>query len=230
MSLQTTKPANQLTPRQLQLLKAIHVFQASRCYSPTIAELALELGISRSTAFEHIAELRKKALLSALPAKARSLKLTSKAQKLLSCLDNDISNPCGRPPAGLSGVALAKTGIPLAGKVAAGSPIEAIEDTELLSLSSHFGNVDDVFALEVKGDSMAGADIRNGDYVICRRTALANNGQLVIAIVDEKEATLKRFYREESRVRLQPANDNYDPIYSDNCRVEAVVVGLVRKL
>ncbi len=230
MQLETQKLTNQftpspaagagLTPRQLQLLKAIHVFQARRCYSPTIAELASELGISRSTAFEHIAELRKKALLSALPARARSLKLTSKAQKLLSRLDNDSLNPCSQPSAG----------IPLAGKVAAGSPIEAIEDTELLSLSSHFGNVDDVFALEVTGDSMTGDDIRNGDFVICRRTALANNGQLVIAIVDNENATLKRFYREESRVRLQPANDSYDPIYSDNCRIEAVVVGLVRKL
>ena len=214
------KLANQLTPRQLQLLKAIRVFQASRCYSPTIAELALELAISRSTVFEHIAELRKKGLLSALPARARSLKLTSKAQKLLNCLNNDSSNPCSQPPAG----------IPLVGKVAAGLPIEAIEDTEFLSLSSHFGSSDDIFALEVTGDSMAGADIRNGDFVICRRTALANNGQLVIAIVDEKEATLKRFYREESQIRLQPANDDYEPIYSEACRIEAVVVGLVRKL
>lgn len=213
------KLANQLTPRQLQLLKAIRTFVASRCYSPTIAELALELAISRSTAFEHIAELRKKSLLSALPAKARSLKLTSKAQKLLNCLNNDSSNPCSQPPAG----------IPLVGKVAAGSPIEAIEDIEFLSLSSHFGNSDDIFALEVTGDSMVDDDIRNGDFVICRRTALANNGQLVIAIVDEQEAALKRFYSEKRRVRLQPANDDYDPIYSDNCRIEAVVVGLVRK-
>jgi repressor LexA len=224
------KLANQLTPRQLQLLKAIRVSQASRCYSPTIAELASELAISRSTAFEHIAELRKKSLLSALPAKARSLKLTSKAQKLLNCLNNDSSNPCSQPPAGLSGVALAKTDIPLVGKVAAGSPIEAIEDIELLSLSSHFGNSDDIFALEVIGNSMAGADIRDGDYVICRRSPVANNGQLIIAIIDNENATLKRFYREESQVRLQPANDDYDPIYSDNCRIEAVVVGLVRKL
>ena len=214
------KLANQLTPRQLQLLKAIRDFQASRYYSPTIAELASELGTSRSTTFEHIAELRKKNLLSALPATARSLNLTSKAQELLNCLDNDNSNSCSRLPAG----------IPLAGKVAAGAPIEAIEDIELLSLSSYFGNSDDIFALKVTGDSMVDDDIRNGDFVICRRSPLANNGQLVIAIVDEKEATLKRFYNEKSRVRLQPANDDYDPIYSDNCRIEAVVVGLVRKL
>ena len=219
MPLQAAKPTNQLTPRQLQLLKAIAGFQASRCYSPTIGELASELGISRSTTFEHITELRKKGFLSTHRGRARSLKLTSKAQKLLDLLADQSSESRRQPPAG----------IPLAGKVAAGSPIEAVEDTELLSLSSHFGTGDNIFALEVTGDSMAGADIRDGDFVICRCTPLADNGQLVIAIVDNENATLKRFYREKSQARLQPANDDYDPIYSDNCRIEAVVVGLVRR-
>jgi repressor LexA len=222
-------PESRLTPRQLQLLKAIRVFQAGRFYSPTIAELASQLAISRSTTFEHIAELRKKGLLSALPATARSLNLTSKAQNLLNCLDNEISNPHSRPKADLSGVALAKTDIPLAGKVAAGVPIEAVENLESLSLNSCFGNSDDIFALEVKGDSMTGDGIVDGDFVICRKCSTADNGQLVVTIVDDENATLKRFYKEKSVVRLQPANDNYDPIYSDNCRIEAVVVGLLRK-
>jgi repressor LexA len=77
---------------------------------------------------------------------------------------------------------------------------------------------------------MIDADIRNGDYVVCRRRCAAQDGQLVVAIVDNENATLKRFYKEDSRVRLEPANDNYDPIYSNDCRIEAVVVGLVRKL
>jgi repressor LexA len=213
-------PESRLTPRQLQLLKAIHDFQAGRCYSPTIAELASQLTISRSTTFEHIAELRKKDLLSASPATARSLKLTSKAQKLLDCLDSDISNPRSRPPAD----------IPLAGKVAAGAPIEAIENIESLSLNSCFGDSVDIFALEVKGDSMTGDGILDGDFIICRKCSTADNGQLVVAIVDNENATLKRFYKEKSTVRLQPANDNYDPIYSDNCRIKAVIIGLVRKL
>ncbi|MFA5251976.1 MAG: transcriptional repressor LexA [Phycisphaerae bacterium] len=209
-----------LTPRQLQLLKAIRVFQAGRCYSPTIAELASQMTISRSTTFEHIEELRKKDLLSPSPAAARSLKLTSKAQKLLDCLDNEISCPQNRPSAD----------IPLAGKVAAGVPIEAVENIESLSLNSCFGNSDGIFALEVKGDSMTGDGIVDGDFVICRKCSAADNGQLVIAIVDNNNATLKRFYREKSAVRLQPSNDAYEPIFSDNCRIEAVVVGLVRKL
>jgi repressor LexA len=153
-----------------------------------------------------------------LPGKARSLKLTSKALKLLNHIDNNLNLP-SQP----------QTGIPLAGKVAAGIPIEAVENTENLSLPSCFGNLDNIFALEVTGDSMIEEDIRNGDYAICRKNQTAHNGQLVVAIVDGNNATLKRFYREKSRARLEPANDNYQPIYSDNCRIEAVVIGLVRK-
>ena len=220
MGLGTAKLTNELTPRQFQLLKAIAGFVASRCYSPTIGELACELGVSRSTTFEHIAELRKKGILSACPGRARSLKLTSRACELLSRIADRGSSYFGGPP----------TGIPLVGRVAAGSPIEAVENKDHLSLNTYFGSGDDIFALEVTGDSMLGDDIRDGDYVICRRGSVANNGQLVVAIVDNEDATLKRFYKENGRVRLQPANNDYDPIYSDNCRIEAAVVGLVRKL
>jgi repressor LexA len=219
MPLETENPTSRLTPRQLQLLKVICSFQTNLCYSPTIAELASELSISRSTIFEHITELRKKGLLSAYPGRARSLNPTSKAQKLLETLTDHSSSSCRESP----------TAIPLVGKVAAGLPIEAIEDKDFLSLASHFGAGDDLFALQVTGDSMADDDIRDGDFVICRRTCVANNGQLVIAVLDENEATLKRFYRQKSLVRLQPANDNFQPIYSDNCRIEAVVIGLLRK-
>ncbi|MHC4396907.1 MAG: transcriptional repressor LexA [Planctomycetota bacterium] len=220
MKSKTPNPTDQLTPRQLQLLRTIAKFRTSRCYSPTIAELADRLGISRSTAFEHITELRKKNLLCACQGKARSLKPTSKAQKLLEHLAGCNFDEPSHPPAG----------IPLAGRVAAGLPIEAIENKERLSLGSHFGNGDDVFSFEVTGDSMVDDGICSGDYVICRRSPVANDGQLVIAVVDNENATLKRFYKEETRVRLQPANDDYQPIYSDNCRIEAVVIGLVRKL
>lgn len=220
MRLRTLEPTMQLTPRQLQLLRMIACFQQSRCYSPTLAEMASELSISRSTVFEHITELRKKGLLSDSPNKARSLKVSSKAQELLSDL----------PGRDLNSYPVEPTGIPLAGSVAAGVPVEAVENAESLSLSSCFGTGDDIFALEVKGDSMIDEDIRQGDYVICRRSSATENGQLVVAIVDNENATLKRFYKEKTHARLQPANDDYQPIYSDNCRIEAVVIGLVRKL
>jgi len=220
MPLRAANPALQLTPRQLQLLRVVAGYQENRCYSPTLAEMASDLGISRSTVFEHIGELRKKGLLCGCPNRARSLTVSSRAQELLSELadqsfDSNLAEPAG---------------IPLAGAVAAGVPLEVVENVESLSLSSCFGAGGDIFALEVKGDSMINEDIRQGDYAICRRSRIADNGQLVVAIVDEDNATLKRFYKEKPRARLQPANDDYEPIYSDNCRIEAVVVGLVRKL
>jgi len=181
--------------------------------------MASELNISRSTVFEHLAELRRKGLLSGYQNKARSLKVSSQGQELLSVLAGQSS------PANATEV----KGIPLAGNVAAGIPVEAVENIESLSLASAFGFGDDIFALEVSGDSMIEEDIRQGDYVICRRSRVVNDGQLVVAIVDDENATLKRFYKEKSRARLQPANDDYPPIYSDNCRIEAVVIGLIRK-
>ena len=220
MRLRTAQPAIQLTPRQLQLLQMVARFQENRCYSPTLAEMACELDISRSTVFEHLAELRKKGLLSGYQNKARSLKVSSQGQELLNELSGQSSPPYATEDAG----------IPLAGSVAAGVPVEAVENVESLSLTSAFGSGDNIFALEVAGDSMINEDIRQGDYVICRRCRIADDGQLVVAIVDDENATLKRFYREKDRARLQPANDNYLPIYTDNCRIEAIVIGLLRKL
>jgi repressor LexA len=220
MRLITAQPAIQLTPRQLQLLQMIANFQQNRCYSPTLSEMASELNISRSTIFEHLTELRRKGLLSGYQNKARSLKVSSQGQELLSELSGQSS------PTRSTEV----KGIPLAGSVAAGVPVEAVENVELLSLSSAFGSGDDIFALEVTGNSMIDEDIRQGDYVICRRSRIAEDGQLVIAIVDDQNATLKRFYKERNRARLQPANDDYQPIYTDNCRIEAIVIGLLRRL
>lgn len=219
MRLRSALPAIQLTPRQLQLLQMIARYQQNRCYSPTLSEMASELNISRSTVFEHLTELRRKALLSGYPNKARSLKVSSQGQELLSELSGQ----------SLPIYETASNGIPLAGSVAAGFPTEAVENVELLSLDSAFGSDDGIFALEVTGDSMIDEDIRQGDYVICRRSRIAEDGQLVIAIVDEENATLKRFYKEKGRARLQPANDDYQPVYTDNCRIEAVVIGLIRK-
>ncbi len=220
MRLRTAQPAIQLTPRQFQLLQMVARFQENRCYSPTLAEMAFELKISRSTVFEHLAELRRKGLLSGYQNKARSLKVSSQGQELLSKLSGQSS-----PPDTTEVI-----GIPLAGSVAAGVPVEAVENVESLSLTSAFGSGDDIFALEVSGDSMIDEDIRQGDYVICRRCRVAHDGQLVVVIVDDENATLKRFYKEKDQARLQPANDDYQPIYTNNCRIEAIVIGLLRKL
>lgn len=148
------------------------------------------------------------------------MELTLKAHKLLKTLPSVQSKPLTQQAEGFS----------LVGRVAAGLPIEAIENKESLSLEGCFGDGEDMFALEVKGDSMIGDGIYDGDYVICRKSSIADDGQMVVAIVDQENATVKRFYKEKNKVRLQPANDNYQPIYSENCRIEAVVIGLIRKL
>ncbi|MGE5293949.1 MAG: transcriptional repressor LexA, partial [Solirubrobacterales bacterium] len=164
-------------------------------------------------------ELQRKSLLTTSPGRARSLKLTAQGRRLLK--DTEVHEQRSFEPPG--------DGIPLLGRVAAGLPVEAVENRDDLSLRSCFGTGDELFALRVSGDSMIEENIRPGDYVICRRAETAHNGELVVALVNEGEATLKRFYKEPDRARLQPANANYEPIYSDNCRIEAIVVGLVRK-
>ena len=220
MRQRTANELPRVTPRQIELLRVVATGIESQCYSPTIAELARQLGLSRSTVFEHIGELRRKGLLEASPGRARSLRLSGAGRDLLERM------ACGCDCGG-TGEA---DGIALAGRVAAGLPVEAVQSSERLSLSACFGSGDDLFALEVQGDSMVESDIRQGDYVICRRSALAEDGQVVVAEVGEEGATLKRFYREQGRARLQPANEDYCPIYSEDCRIEGVVVGLVRRL
>ena len=210
----------EITPRQLELLEVLAAFESSRCYSATMQELADRLGVGRSTVFEHIAALRQKGLLIASKGKARSLKLTAGGKKLL---ERHQGSDRAADPAEVEG-------IPFAGRVAAGIPTEAFENIERLSLTSEFGNGGDVFALQVTGESMIEHDIRDGDYVICRRASSARNGQLVVAEVENEGATLKTFFKEPDCVRLQPGNPSYEPIFSKDCRIEAVVVGLVRKL
>jgi repressor LexA len=176
--------------------------------------------ISRSTAFEHLVELQRKDLISTCQGRARSLKLTCHGYELLEQVD-------GRhiPSAQRSGSV-----IPLMGQVAAGVPVEAVQNEENLSLSDCFGSGGELFALEVHGDSMIEADIRPGDYAICRRSATANSGDLVIARVEDGQATLKRFQKDKAGICLQPANPNYQPIIPTDCQIEGVVVGLIRRL
>jgi repressor LexA len=150
--------------------------------------------------FEHIAGLKEKGLLSANPGKARSLSLTRKAQKLLK--EAPVENDCQSDLI---------DSIPLLGTIAAGAPIEAIENVEQISLQSEFGS-QDTFALKVQGDSMTGDGIFDGDYVVCKKTQTAQNGKIVAAIVDSDSATVKRFFRETGRIRLEPSNPNYEPI------------------
>ncbi len=216
----TEKPL--LSPRQLEILKIIADFQTKNCYLPTLSEMADRLGLSRSTVYEHLSALRQKKLLTALPGKARSLKLTARSRKLLKQLDSEklAHKEKNRRSDSVE--------IPLLGRVAAGAAIEAIEDERGLSICAGFEGPN-IFALEVIGDSMIEEGIFDGDYVICRNARTAENGSLVVAVLADNEVTLKHLYKEKNHIRLQPANSNYQPIITGNCTINAVAVGLVRK-
>ncbi|MCK4660768.1 MAG: transcriptional repressor LexA [Phycisphaerae bacterium] len=200
-----------LTPRKLEVLTAIRDWSRSNGFSPTMQELADQLNISKVTVFEHVNTLVKKGLLRRMPHKARSLEVTSLARF-----------PDDRT-----------TLVPLAGRIAAGQPIEAIEDSEVLDLEGVFaarrGSEASNFALQVSGDSMVDDQIADGDYVIIEPRKTPKNGEVVVALLENGEATLKRFYREKQKIRLQPANDAYEPIYVDQVDIQGVVVGVVRR-
>lgn len=219
----------QITPKQLETLRQVETFQKSRCYSATIGELAANLNISRTTAYEHIAGLREKKLLAQSTGRARCLKITSQGEKLLEQarrFETDTSEPvlCSA----VAGNA-AKT-VFLRGSVSAGYGIDAIEEQTPFSLPDFFGNRGDVFVLQVCGRSMIDAGFNDGDYVICRQAQTADNGQIVIALLDEEQATMKRFFKDAKSARLMPENDAFEPIYSTTCRIQAIVIGVVKRL
>lgn len=114
------------------------------------------------------------------------------------------------------------------GQIAAGLPIDAIEDREMLDLEEIFDRPAETFVLRVVGDSMIDEHICDGDMVVCERRQTARNGETVVALLNDEEATLKKFYREDGRIRLQPANPDYEPIFPDNVRIQGVVIGVIR--
>lgn len=196
-----------ITPRQMEILTIIRDRRRSHGYSPTLQEIADELEISKITVFEHVEGLIENRLLHRQSNKARSLELTSLVRL-----------PDERP-----------TLLPLVGRIAAGAPLEAIETPEEIDLEQIFTSRYPVRVLEVQGDSMIEERICEGDFVVYEERPTARNGEVVVAIVDEEEATLKTFYKEKDRVRLQPANRRYKPIFSKNVRIQGVVIGVIRR-
>lgn len=201
-----------LTPKQMKILTRIRDMRLTRGYSPTMQELADELGVSKVTVFEHVEALIRKGALLREANKARSLEVNPK----IELPDEDRA-----------------TRLPLVGTIAAGLPIEAVEDREHLDLEEMFtapGRAN-TFVLKVKGDSMIDAGVCDGDYVICEQRNTARNGQMVVALIDEDEATLKFLFRERGgKIRLQPANDNFEPIIvkANRVTIQGTVLGVVR--
>ena len=196
-----------LTPKQLAILTYLRDYERKQGYAPTLQEVADHFSVTKVTIFEHVGVLQRKGFLARSPHKARSLKLTPQA-----------AFPDER-----------STCLPLLGRIAAGAPVEAVEDTEQLDLDEMLTVRGETFVLQVRGESMVEEQIRDGDYVIVERRQTARDGETVVALLGNGETTLKKFYREGGRIRLQPANAALSPIYVTDVEIQGVVVGVFRK-
>jgi repressor LexA len=177
-----------------------------RGYGPTVREIGSNFGISSPNGVVcHLKALERKGMITREPNMSRAIQLSAEDPE--------------------------ERGLPLAGRIAAGTLHEAVEQDERVDFDDLFDPADrELFALEVEGDSMIEDHISDGDYVIVRRQELARKGQIVVAITSEGEATLKRWYPERNRIRLEPANSSMRPIFVRDARVLGVVVGVVRKV
>ena len=198
-----------LTPRQLDVLVAVRNYRHLHGYAPTMQELADQLGTSKVTIFEHVGALERKRVLRRDKHKARSLEIIAD-EKLP---DEERS-----------------TKLPLLGNIAAGSPIEAVENREEIDLEQMFHSRNGVYVLRVRGESMIDDHLCDGDYVVIERRENARNGEQVVALLDTGEATLKRYYKESGgKVRLQPANKSMEPRIVDagRLKIQGVVIGVL---
>ena len=195
-----------LTERQREVYEFIRDKIRSRGYGPTVREIGLQFNISSPNGVMcHLKALEKKGLITREPNMSRAIMLATESVD------------------GSGG------GLPLRGQIAAGALTEAVEQNELVDFGEMF-NVDNAYVLKVKGDSMIEDHICDGDFVAIRKQETASKGDVVVALTDDGEATLKRWYPEGKRLRLQPANSTMAPIYVTNARVLGVVIGVVRKV
>jgi len=208
-----------LTPKQFEIVKFIQDYRTERGYSPTLAEIGENLGISAVTVFEHIEALEKKGAITRQRGRVRGITISR-------VLRAEVPTSTDRR---LSVVGYRALSLPLVGYIAAGSPIEAVEDKEALNFSEIFSPDKECFVLRVKGDSMVDEGIHDGDFVIVEKRNRAQDGETVVALLPDNEATLKKFYREKERIRLQPANPQALPIYTKDVRIQGVVIGVLRK-
>ena len=197
-----------LTRRQRQILDYLKEFIDRHGYAPSLEEIGRRFNLSSlATVHKHLTNLQEKGFIRRAWNRSRSIELVP-----------------------------ARTGtrafdLPLLGSVAAGAPIEAVVSPETVSVPEDLVGRHDTYALRVRGDSMIDEHIRDGDLVIVEDRRTARNGEMVIALLDESDVTLKTFHRENNRVRLQPANPAVRPIVVDagQVRIQGVVIGVVRK-
>ncbi len=204
-----------LTPRQLDILRYVAEYQRRRGISPTFQEIADHLGISKVTVFEHVRALEKRSVVRTEKFLSRSMEIVDSA--VLQQLADS-----GEEPEELT--------LPMLGYISAGQPLDSVESSERLDVRTALGaGKRECFVLQVRGNSMVEDHIKDGDYIVVERRNTARNGETVVALLENGETTLKRFYKDGGRVRLQPANGTMKPIYADNVRIQGVVTGVLRR-
>lgn len=211
--------AGKVTKRQQAVLDCIEDCIREKGYGPTVREVCQSLGLSSpSTVHVHLKALEQKGLIKRDPLKSRSI-------ALMHPLEESSQASSFFQPSFSKIVA-----VPLVGNVAAGSPILAEENiTDTLSLPTDIVGDSPSFLLSVRGESMIEAGINDGDYVVVKEQPVANNGDIVVALIDDG-ATVKRFYKESDHIRLQPENSSMDPIITTDCSIAGKVVAVFRRL
>jgi repressor LexA len=205
-----------LTRRQREVYDFISRFVDSNGYSPSFEEIAEGVSLSSlATVHKHIGNLEEKGLLKRDYNRARSI---------------DLVKPKGLLKKAFAAAAAANTTLPFLGRIVAGQPLEAINNPETISLGD-FTGAKDVFVLEVSGESMQDEHIIDGDYVLVERSNTARDGEIVVALVNNSDATLKRIYREGAITRLQPSNKTMEPIRvpAESVQIQGRVIGVLRK-
>jgi len=207
--------------RKQRIIDYIAATVRQRGYPPSVREIASAVNLaSTSAVHHHLQALEREGYLERGATRSRALRLTPTA--LLA----------GGSADGLSQrVAPVGHALPVIGEIAAGGPIEAYQDaSETLSVPESLAPSSDAYVLRVRGDSMIDAHITDGDYVVIRPQQTARNGDIVVAQVEENAVTLKRFFREKDRVRLQPANEQYAPQYYSDVRIQGKLIGVIRRV
>ncbi len=197
---------NNLTQRQKEILEFVTEYIKENERSPSFNEIKDKFGLSAlSTVHEHITELVEKGFLRRDERKERGLYLPAKRQQYIE--------------------------VPLVGAIACGKPIEAIEmPDEFIRVVREDSLRGNIYALKAKGDSMIQEGIFDGDFIIVKKQSVAENGDTVVAIIDDNQTTLKKYFREKEKIRLQPANPKYEPIYRKEVEINGVVVKIIRNL
>ena len=208
--------------RKVRILDFIAATLRARGYPPSVREIARAVGLaSTSAVHHHLQILEREGYLERGAAQSRAIRLTPTAALRMG-LSSELVPQSPTSEAHL---------LPIVGEIAAGGPIEAYQDaSESMAVPDLLAPSGDAYVLKVRGDSMIEAHIADGDFVLIRPQSTARNGDIVVAQVEDNGVTLKTFFKEKDRIRLQPANPNYPPQFYDDVRIQGKLIGVIRRL